>query len=207
MSANRPRVLNFITSNRNKLAEATAILRGCVELRSQSVDVLEIQGTPRDIAADKCRRAAIAVNGPALVEDTALEFHALNGMPGPYMYVIPLLPASACLTPNRPPSRPFFSAVGNDGLRNLLAAYEDKSATSVCTLAYCRGPGEEPVIFEGRCTGTIVPPRGSNGFAYDPIFEHEGQTFAEMDPMFKNQVSDRYRALQKLRQWLEGATD
>lgn len=21
--------------------------------------------------------------------------------------------------------------------------------------------------------------------AYDPIFEHEGQTFAEMDPMFK----------------------
>lgn len=61
MSATRPRVLNFITSNRNKLAEATAILRGCVELRSQSVDVLEIQGTPRDIAADKCRRAAIAV--------------------------------------------------------------------------------------------------------------------------------------------------
>ncbi|KAB2571859.1 Inosine triphosphate pyrophosphatase [Lasiodiplodia theobromae] len=188
MSANRPRVLNFITSNRNKLAEATAILRGCVELRSQSVDVLEIQGTPRDIAADKCRRAAIAVNGPALVEDTALEFHALNGMPGPYI-------------------RPFFSAVGNDGLRNLLAAYEDKSATSICTLAYCQGPGEEPVIFEGRCTGTIVPPRGSNGFAYDPIFEHEGQTFAEMDPTFKNQVSDRYRALQKLREWLEGATD
>lgn len=61
MSATRPRVLNFITSNRNKLAEATVILRGCVELRSQSVDVLEIQGTPRDIAADKCRRAAIAV--------------------------------------------------------------------------------------------------------------------------------------------------
>ena len=120
MSATRPRVLNFITSNRNKLAEATAILRGCVELRSQSVDVLEIQGTPRDIAADKCRRAAIAVrflscvfpwealltvplcqvNGPALVEDTALEFHALNGMPGPYMYVIPLLPSSACLMPH-----------------------------------------------------------------------------------------------------------
>ncbi|KAL1614042.1 nucleoside triphosphate pyrophosphohydrolase ham1 [Neofusicoccum ribis] len=174
MPAARPRVLNFITSNRYKLAEASAILDGFIELRSQSVGVLEIQGTTREIATDKCRRAAIAVKGPALIEDTALEFHALNG---------------------------------NGGLLNLLAAYEDKSATSVCTIAYCHGPGEEPVIFEGRCTGTIVSPRGKNGFAYDPIFEYEGQTFAEMDPAFKNQVSDRYRALQKLRQWLESAMD
>ncbi|KAL1617153.1 putative inosine triphosphate pyrophosphatase [Diplodia seriata] len=176
MSPIRPRVLNFITGNPHKLREASAILSGCIELVSQSVDVLEIQGTPREIAADKCRRAAIAVNGPALVEDTALEFHALNGMPGPYI-------------------RPFFTAIGNDGLRNLLAVYDDKSATSVCTLAYCHGPGEEPIIFEGRCT------------AYDPIFEYEGQTFAEMDTTFKNRVSDRYRALHKLRQWLHNATE
>lgn len=27
------------------------------------------------------------INGPALTEDTALEFHALKGLPGPYMYV------------------------------------------------------------------------------------------------------------------------
>ncbi|OJD34118.1 inosine triphosphate pyrophosphatase [Diplodia corticola] len=189
MPSTRPRVLNFVTGNRHKLREAAAILSGHVELRSRSAaDVPEIQGTPQEIAADKCRRAAIAVNGPALVEDTALELHALNGMPGPYI-------------------RPFFTAIGNDGLRSLLAAYDDKAATSVCVLAYCDGPGEEPIIFEGRCTGAIVAPRGSNGFAYDPIFEYEGKTFAEMDPAFKNRVSDRYEALNKLRLWLDGAPE
>lgn len=64
MPATRPRVLNFITGNRYKLAEASAILDGFIELRSQSVGVLEIQGTPREIATDKCRRAAIAVRSP-----------------------------------------------------------------------------------------------------------------------------------------------
>jgi inosine/xanthosine triphosphate pyrophosphatase family protein len=29
----------------------------------------------------------VQVNGPVLTEDTALEFKALKGLPGPYMYV------------------------------------------------------------------------------------------------------------------------
>jgi inosine/xanthosine triphosphate pyrophosphatase family protein len=29
------------------------------------------------------------VNGPVLIEDSAVIFHALNGLPGPYMYVFP----------------------------------------------------------------------------------------------------------------------
>jgi inosine/xanthosine triphosphate pyrophosphatase family protein len=68
-------------------------------------------------------------------------------------------------------SRQFFSALGNDGLNNLLAAYEDKSATAVCTLAFSAGPGAEPILFQGRVLGTIVSPRGSQGFGkfYQPI--------------------------------------
>lgn len=30
------------------------------------------------------------IGGPVLTEDTALEFHALKGLPGPYMYIITL---------------------------------------------------------------------------------------------------------------------
>lgn len=32
----------------------------------------------------------------------------------------------------------------------MLAAYEDKTAEAVCTFAYCGGPGEEVVLFQGR---------------------------------------------------------
>ena len=54
--------LNFITGNRNKLAEVQAILGEIVLLKSQSVDLTEIQGTIEEISKDKCRRAAEAVS-------------------------------------------------------------------------------------------------------------------------------------------------
>jgi inosine triphosphate pyrophosphatase len=61
MAVSRPKTLNFITGNKNKLAEVRAILGDVVELESQSLDLVEIQGTSDEIALDKCRRAAIAV--------------------------------------------------------------------------------------------------------------------------------------------------
>ena len=54
--------LNFITSNKNKLAEVQAILTDIVPLTSQSLDLMEIQGTIEEISRDKCRRAAAAVS-------------------------------------------------------------------------------------------------------------------------------------------------
>ena len=62
MASSRPKTLNFITVNKNKLAEVKAILGDVVELQSKSLDLVEIQGTPDEIAKDKCRRAAEAVS-------------------------------------------------------------------------------------------------------------------------------------------------
>ena len=56
------RRLNFITSNKNKLAEVEAILGNTVDLSSKSLDLVEIQGTIEQISLDKCRRAAITVS-------------------------------------------------------------------------------------------------------------------------------------------------
>jgi inosine triphosphate pyrophosphatase len=57
-----PKQLNFITGNKNKLAEVQAILAPTgVDLSNQSVDLLEIQGTIEEISKDKCRRAADTV--------------------------------------------------------------------------------------------------------------------------------------------------
>ncbi|KAI9855390.1 MAG: nucleoside triphosphate pyrophosphohydrolase ham1 [Vezdaea acicularis] len=99
----------------------------------------------------------------------------------------------------------FLQALGHDGLNNLLAAYEDKSAQAVCTFAYSEGPGYEPLIFQGRTNGKIVPARGPKDFGWDPIFEVGAQTYAEMPKEAKNQISHRGKALDKLKLWLESS--
>ncbi|KAG9247870.1 inosine triphosphate pyrophosphatase-like protein [Calycina marina] len=178
-----PKQLNFITGNKNKLIEVKAILGDTVDLKSQALELVEIQGTINEVSADKCRRAAEAVNGPVIVEDTCLCFNALKELPGPYI-------------------KWFMQAIGHEGLNNLLAAYPDKSAQAVCTFAYSEGPGHEPIIFQGRTNGKIVPARGPLDFGWDPIFEYEGQTYAEMDKVEKNKISHRFKALEKLKSWL-----
>ena len=55
------RELNFITGNRNKLAEVQSILLSVVPLKSQALDLPEIQGTIEQISLDKCCRAAAVV--------------------------------------------------------------------------------------------------------------------------------------------------
>jgi inosine triphosphate pyrophosphatase len=54
--------INFITGNKNKLTEVRAILGSVIEVDNQAVEVPEIQGTIEEIAKEKARRAAEAVN-------------------------------------------------------------------------------------------------------------------------------------------------
>lgn len=54
-----PKELNFITGNKNKLAEVQAILSATpVKLQNQAVDLLEIQGTIEEISRHKATSAA-----------------------------------------------------------------------------------------------------------------------------------------------------
>ncbi|KAI1410981.1 inosine triphosphatase [Hypoxylon sp. FL1857] len=179
-------VVNFITGNANKLLEVRAILEPAgITVRSQKLDLPEIQGTLEEVTREKCRAAADAIGGPVLVEDTCLCFDALNGLPGPYI-------------------KWFMQSIGHAGLNNLLAAYDDKSAQAVATFGFSKGPGQEVLLFQGRTHGKIVPPRGPTTFGWDPIFEYEGQTYAEMEKAAKNKISHRFKALEKLREWIEG---
>lgn len=63
-----------------------------------------------------------------------------------------------------PPRKCFYSALGDDGLCKLLAGFDDKAATAVCTFAFSAGPGSEPLLFQGRTEGKIVDKRGKGGF-------------------------------------------
>ena len=43
----------------------------------------------------------------------------------------------------------------------LIPGYTDKSGYAQCVFSLCVNPGTDPVTFDGRCPGKIVPPRGS----------------------------------------------
>lgn len=40
-----------------------------------------------------------------------------------------------------------------------------------CTFAFCPGPGQEVLIFDGQTHGKIVPARGPHDFGWDPVFQ------------------------------------
>lgn len=87
----------------------------------------------------------------------------------------------------------------------MLVGFGNTKAYALCTFAYCPGPGQEPILFEGRTDGNIVSARGPNNFGWDPIFEPvegDGKTYAEMASADKNKISHRYRALEKLKDYL-----
>ena len=51
-----------------------------------------------------------------------------------------------------------MASIGHEGLNNLLVAYEDKSAQAVATFGFSRGPGHEPILFQGRTDVRFMPP-------------------------------------------------
>ncbi|UJR08932.1 hypothetical protein I4U23_013184 [Adineta vaga] len=183
-------VVTFVTGNKNKLAEVQAILHDVLpDLKSQHLDLPEYQGEAEEISKEKAKLAAQQVNGPVLIEDTSLCFNALKGLPGPYI-------------------KWFLDKIGHDGLNKLLAGYEDKTAYAQCVFSFCAGPNSEPIVFDGRCPGRIVPARGPNSFGWDPIFQpdnDEGQpgteTFAEMAKTEKNRISHRNRSLELVKEY------
>jgi hypothetical protein len=88
----------FVTGNQMKVNEMNMILAdhgatkgptpatSLVNLRILNVDLPEIQEVnTMAIASEKARLGAQLANGPCVVEDTSLMFHALGGMPGPYI--------------------------------------------------------------------------------------------------------------------------
>ncbi|PWY98590.1 putative HAM1-protein [Testicularia cyperi] len=181
--------LTFVTGNANKLREVRQILESSpdfgYQLTNQDLDLPEIQGTTQQVATAKCAAAATKLGGPCITEDTALAFHALGGLPGPYI-------------------KDFMKTIGHDGLNKMLDGFDDRTASAICTFAYSPGPGQEVLIFEGKTEGKIVPPRGPTAFGWDPILEVTGTglTYAEMESNQKNSLSHRYKALAALQAYL-----
>jgi len=132
--------------------------------------------------------AAAAGSGlPALADDSGIEVDCLGGAPGVY---------SARWAG---PGKDFGLAMKKLGeeiaKRNGWTVPGPRANfISVLCLAW---PNGEDRIFEGKVFGHLVwPPRGGNGFGYDPMFVPDGdvRTFGEMEPAEKYAISHRTRA-------------
>ena len=131
-------------------------------------------------AAIKAHAAAKATGLPALSDDSGLCVDALDGAPG-------LFSADWA-----GPDKDFAAAMAR--LERELARRgigpDRRRAHFVAALVVAWPDGHEE-LFEGRVFGRVVwPPRGSQGFGYDPMFQPDSAevTFGEMSPDEKHGI-------------------
>ena len=147
-------------------------------------DVDETATTIEGNALLKARTVAAATGLPALADDTGLEVVALGGEPGVHTARF---------------AGPKASYQDNvEKMLVLLDGVVDRRATFRSVVALVWPDGTE-VMAEGRLEGRIAgEARGSSGFGYDPIFEVDGVTLAELHPKIKDRLSHRAMALRAL---------
>jgi XTP/dITP diphosphohydrolase len=134
----------------------------------------------------KALSASLGANVIALADDSGLAVDGLNGAPGIY---------SARWAG---PTKDFGLAMKK--IENALGQNPDRNAQFICALSLA-WPDGHCDTFEGKVAGKLAfPPRGSEGFGYDPIFIPEGFdiTFGEMDPAKKHEMSHRADAFRQL---------
>lgn len=185
----------FATNNAHKLRELREIAGKtlCIfslEDKNIQIDIPEPFDTIQENALHKAKEISRLTNLPVISDDTGLEVDALGGAPGVFS------------------AR--YAGAHASGLENCQLLLENmthvtnRSAQFItCLVAIL--PGMEPQFFEGTVHGMIHDRlQGIQGFGYDPVFIPNGykQTFAELPPEVKNQISHRKEAFQKFYQWV-----
>ena len=147
----------------------------------------ETETTFRGNAQLKALFAAKGSGLPALADDSGIEIDALDGAPGVYT------------ADWAGPNRDFGIAMQrvHDELRRRYAWDGKPTCANFISVLCLAWPDGENELYEGKVYGHVVwPPRGTNGFGYDPIFVADGETltFGEMEPANKYAISHRTRA-------------
>ena len=182
------------THNAGKLREMAALLApfGLDAVSAGDLGLPEPDETaPDSIGNARLKAHAAAAHGlPALADDSGVCVAALGGAPGIY----------SARWAERPDGsgRDFSAAMAR--VQAELGDAADRSARFVSVLCLAWPDGTD-AVFEGAIDGTLVwPPRGDNGFGYDPIFApHGDRTFGEMSPAEKDSDNHRVRAFNRLR--------
>jgi XTP/dITP diphosphohydrolase len=187
--------LLLASSNRGKLAEMQALLRG-LNLEFVLLDQAGIKGIVEETGATYAENAALKAQAYAqrsgllaIADDSGLEVDALGGLPG--------------IHSARFADKPGASDADRRAtlLRRLEGVPPPWTAHFHCTVAIATPQGEL-YLTDGDCYGEVISQeKGSNGFGYDPIFwmPEQQRTMAELSEGEKNRVSHRARAVAKAR--------
>lgn len=181
------------THNPGKVRELGLLLEGRFNLVSAGeLGLPEPEETEVSFVGNALLKARLAADASGLIalsDDSGLSVTALGGAPGIY---------SARWAG---PDKDFYEAMAK--VERRMDDSDDKSThawfTCALAVAWPHGPA---FVVEGRIDGNLTfPPRGLNGFGFDPIFVPEGQqmTFGEMDPKAKDDMSHRMRAFDQLK--------
>lgn len=187
------------TTNEKKKKELLAMLKG---LDIKVLTLNDFQGPPavredkdtfRGNAVKKALVTSRFTKRLTLAEDSGLEVAALGGAPG--------VRSARFAGPSK-------SDPAN--IRKLLKMLKGlpisrRKARFVCFAAIADS-GRLVRTAVGTVSGLIsMEERGQNGFGYDPVFYYPPlkKNFAELGPEAKNRVSHRYRALRKVRKYLQ----
>lgn len=182
----RPHGVVVASKNTDKIAEVEAVLSSLdppVAVIPDHVwdDVDETEDTLVGNALLKARAVVVATSHAAIADDTGLEVDALGGAPG--------------VTTARYAGESATYQDNVDKLLRELSGIEDRTARFRTAVALVTPRGEE-VVVEGVLEGVITTERrGEGGFGYDPIFEVDGRTLAEIPADEKNKISHRALAL------------
>ena len=192
----KPRLM-LATGNAHKVTELKAMLGDRFDVMSMKDAGIDSEpeengATFEENALIKARALMEIAHCACLADDSGLEVDALDGRPGVY-------------------SARFAGVHGDDKANNrklleLMAGVEDRGCGFASAVALCR-PGHEELVVRGMCRGTLLyEERGNGGFGYDPLFlsDELGKTFAEANAEEKNAVSHRARAIEALRDALDG---
>ena len=183
--------LVIATHNPGKLREIAALLApfGLTATSAGELGLPEPDETAPDFAGNariKALAAATASGLPALADDSGFCAAALGGAPGIY---------SARWAG---PGKNFAPAM--ERVNREIGANPDRRCWFIAALCLA-WPDGHTETFLGRIDGTAAwPPRGTNGFGYDPIFVPNGasQTFGEIEHAAKEAISHRARAFAQL---------
>jgi XTP/dITP diphosphohydrolase len=175
--------LTMVTSNINKAREVAEFFAGVLDVTHVRLEIPELRSDDVEIISrQKAQYAYDKLLTPLIVDDTSFSIDALKGFPGPYAAYV-------------------LDSIGNTGILKLMNDVVNRNAHFTTAIAFADENGIRH--FSGTIHGRIITiPRGNGGFGYDPIFEAEGRTLAELTLEEKSRISHRGLALTAFREWI-----
>ena len=179
--------ITFLTGNKGKLAEAHYILGNTI--KNLDIDTDEIQSINGEEVIRRKIETSLENNDyfqgkPIFCEDTSLQIENMNGFPGTFVKF-------------------YYNFLGDEGFVKFNGG---SKAKMISWIAYV--DLENTIHFFKEETQGIIPTSpmiGEYGFGFDSVFVPDDSTksLAQMPPDEKMIYSARYKALLKLKEYLQ----